>query len=129
MSIGRRRPRLARASLRAADSSSLKEGRLAKQRTRAALLALVAVSVVMSAVIVHGTGPPFTYRIGERPERQIRVNVPEFKLRNQTKTSNERQAAADQVSPAFINDPAPIRELAERLDDLTTAVARSSRFE
>ena len=29
----------------------------------------------------------------------------------------------------MVNDPGPIRELAERLDDLTTAVARSSRFE
>jgi putative nucleotidyltransferase with HDIG domain len=129
MSIGRRRPKLPRALLRAPLSSSLKEGRLAKQRTRAALLALVAVSVVASAAIVHGTGPPFTYRLGERPQREIRVNVNEFKLRNQTKTSNERQAAADQVSPALINDPAPIRELAERLDDLTTAVAKSRRFE
>jgi putative nucleotidyltransferase with HDIG domain len=129
MSIGRRRPKLARALLRANDSSALKEGRLAKQRTRAALLALVAVSVVASAAIVHGTGPPFTYRIGERPAREIRVNVKAFKLRNQTKTSNERQAAADQVSPALINDPAPIRELAKRLDDLTTAVAKSRRFE
>ncbi len=71
-------------------------------------------------------GPPFTYRIGQRPDRELRVNVKEFKIRNQTKTSNERQAAADQVPPRSINDPGPIRELAERLDDLTTAVAKSS---
>src|SRR5258707_15750616 len=78
MSIGRRRPKLARANLRAPDTSALKEGRLAKQRTRAVLLALVAVSVVTSAAIVHGTGPPFTYRIGERAGREIRVNVKGF---------------------------------------------------
>jgi len=129
MSIGRRRPKLSRVSLRPTDSGSLKEGRLAKQRTRAILLALVAVSVVATAVIVHGSGPPFQYRIGERPTRELRVNVKEFKLRNQTKTSNERQAAADQVSPCLINDPGPIRELSERLDDLTTAIEKSSRFE
>ncbi|HKI16356.1 MAG TPA: hypothetical protein VKA15_00670, partial [Isosphaeraceae bacterium] len=116
MSIGRRRPKLSRANLRPTDSGGLKEGRLAKQRTRAALLALVAVSVVATAAIIHGSGPPFQYRIGQRPTREVRVNVKEFKLRNQTKTSNERQAAADQVSPALINDPGPIRELAERLD-------------
>jgi putative nucleotidyltransferase with HDIG domain len=29
----------------------------------------------------------------------------------------------------LINDPAPIRNLAERLDDLTTAIAKSSRYE
>jgi putative nucleotidyltransferase with HDIG domain len=129
MSNGRRRPKLSRANLRPTDSGAIKEGRLAKQRTRATLLALVAVSVVATAAIVHGPGPPFTYRIGERPSRELRVNVKEFKLRNQTKSSNERQAAADQVPPAMINDPAPIRELAERLDDLSATVAKSSRFE
>src|SRR5580704_18597990 len=102
MSNGRRRPKLSRANLRPTDSGAIKEGRLAKQRTRATLLALVAVSVVATAAIVHGPGPPFTYRIGERPSRELRVNVKEFKLRNQTKSSNERQAAADQVPPAMI---------------------------
>jgi putative nucleotidyltransferase with HDIG domain len=107
----------------------IKEGRVAKQRTRATLLALVVVSMVTCAAIVHGSGPPFTYRIGQRPDRELRVNVKEFKIRNQTKTSNERQAAADQVPPALINDPGPIQELAERLDDLITAVAKSTRWE
>jgi putative nucleotidyltransferase with HDIG domain len=93
------------------------------------LLALVAGSVVTTAAIVHGTGPPFTYRIGERPQREIRVNVPEFKRRNQTRTSNERQAAAESVSPLLVNDPGPIRALAERLEDLTAVVAKSARFE
>jgi len=107
----------------------IREGRVAKQRTRATLIALVVVSVVTCTAIVHGTGPPFTYRIGQRPDRQLRVNVKEFKIRNQTKTSNERQAAADLVPPSLVNNPRPIQELAERLDDLTTAVAKSARFE
>jgi putative nucleotidyltransferase with HDIG domain len=107
----------------------IKQGRLAKQRTRATLLGIVVLSVVTCAAIVHGTGPPFTYRIGQRPDREVRVNVKEFKLRNQTKTSNERQLAADQVPPSLVNDPRPIQELAQRLDDLTTAVAKSTRFE
>ena len=97
----------------------------ARQRARALLALRSAVAVVVTAMIVHGSGPPFTFRLGERPDRELRVNVKEFKLRNQTKTSNERQAAADQVAPEMVNDPAPIRELAEKLDDLTTAVARS----
>ena len=71
-------------------------------------------------------GLPSPTGSAQRPDRELRVNVKEFKLRNQTKTSNERQAAADQVPPSLINDPGPIRELAERLDDLTTAVAKSS---
>ena len=74
-------------------------------------------------------GPPFTYRLGQRPDREIRVNVKEFTVRNQTKTSNERQAAADQVPPSMVNDPAPIQDLADRLDDLTVTIAKSGRFE
>jgi putative nucleotidyltransferase with HDIG domain len=93
------------------------------------LIALVAFSVIVSAAIVHGSGPPFPYRIGERPDRQLRVKVKEFKIRNQTKTSNARQAAADQVPPSMLNDPTLIRDLAERVEDLTTTIAKSSHFE
>jgi putative nucleotidyltransferase with HDIG domain len=129
MSNGRRRPKLSRAQLRPSDSGLINEGRVAKQRIRATQIALVVVSIVMCVAIVHGSGPPFTARIGQQPDREVRVNVKEFKIRNQTKTSNERQAAADQVPPALINDPAPIRELAARLEDLTAAVAKSARLE
>src|SRR5262245_18674482 len=123
MSTGKRRPKLPRANLRpSASTVSLKPDRLARQRTRLAWLLVVVVSSLATAAIVHGSGPPFTYRIGERPDREIRVNVREFRIRNQTKTSNERQAAADQVAPAMVQNPAPIRELALRLDDLTVTV-------
>jgi putative nucleotidyltransferase with HDIG domain len=126
MSIGRRRTKLPRPQLRPSPTVSLKHGR---QRTSAILIALVAVSVIATTAIVHGYGPPFAHRLGERPDRQLRVKVKEFKIRNQTKTSNERQAAADQVPPSMLNDPAPLRDLAERVEDMTTAIAKSSRLE
>ncbi len=130
MSIGKRRLRPSRAQLRpSAATISLKQDRQARQRGRAARLALVVASLLATAAIVHGAGPPFEYRLGERADREIRVNVKEFRVRNQTKTSNERQAAADQVPPAMVNDPAPILELADRLDDLTVAIARADRFD
>jgi cyclic-di-AMP phosphodiesterase PgpH len=130
MSIGKRRPKLSRAHLRpSAATVSLKMDRQARARSRAVLLGLVAVSLAATAILVHGSGPPFTSRIGERPDRELRVNVAEFHIRNQTKTSNERQAAADQVAPVMVNDPAPIRELSDRLDDLTVTIAKTARFE
>lgn len=115
--------------MRPADSGVIKEGRVAKQRMRAVQIALLVVSMLVCAALVHGPGPPFTYRIGQRPDRQLRVNVKEFRIRNQTKTSNERQAAADQVPPSLVNDPGPIQELAEKLDDLATVIAKSPRLE
>jgi cyclic-di-AMP phosphodiesterase PgpH len=130
MSIGKRRPRVSRAQLRpSAATLSLKQDRQARQRTRAIRLALVVISLLATAAIVHGSGPPFNYRIGERADREIRVNVKEFRIRNQTKTSNERQTAADQVPPSMVNDPAQILELADRLDDLTVTIAKAPRFE
>ncbi|MFO0892260.1 MAG: HDIG domain-containing protein [Isosphaeraceae bacterium] len=129
MSIGKRRPRIPRAQLRTLPSDSHKQSRLARQRARVVCLSLLAASTLVTTAIVHGTGAPFTYRLGQRPDREVRVNVKEFRLRNQTKTSNERQAAADKVPPSMVNDPAPIKELADRLDDLTMTVAKAARLE
>jgi cyclic-di-AMP phosphodiesterase PgpH len=130
MSIGKRRLRPSRAQLRpSAATTSLKQDRQARQRTQAARLALVILSLLATTAIVHGSGPPFNYRVGERADREIRVNVKEFRIRNQTKTSNERQAAADQVPPVMVNDPTQVLDLADRLQDLMVAVARADRFE
>ncbi len=107
----------------------MNSGRKAERRERAMLLAIVVLSLAVCTAIVHGPGPPFTYRIGQRPNRELRVSVAEFKVRNQTKTSNERQAAADQVPPQLVNDPGPIRDLLGRLEDLTSTIAKTRRFE
>ncbi len=129
MSFGKRRPKLLRAQLRPPTPLSIQQGRLARQRDRFARLGVVAVAVLATAVIVHGSGPPFTYRLGQQPDRELRVNVKEFKRLNQKKTNAERQIEVDQIAPSMVNDPAPIRDLAERLDDLTVTVAKSSAFE
>jgi putative nucleotidyltransferase with HDIG domain len=129
MSFGKRRPKPPRAQLRPPTPLSIQQGRLARQRDRAARLAVVGVAILLTAAIVHGSGPPFTYRLGQRPGREVRVNVPEFKRINQKKTNAGRQVKVDQVAPSMVNDPAPIRDLAERLDDLIVTVAKSPGFE
>src|SRR3954451_23135651 len=125
MSFGKRRSKLPRAQLRPTNPIALQQGRLARQRDRLARLAIVGVAILATAAIVHGSGPPFTFRIGQRPTREVRVNVPEFKRLNQKKTNSERQAEIDQVPPSMVNDPAPIRDLSERLDDLLGAIAKA----
>jgi putative nucleotidyltransferase with HDIG domain len=99
------------------------------KRLQVWLMVLIAVSALVSTALVHGSGPSFIYRLGQSPDRELRVNVKEFRIRNPTKTNNERQAAADQVHPRMINDPTLINELADRLQDLMTTIAKTPRFE
>ena len=129
MSFGKRRPKLSRAQLRPSNPIALQQGRLARQRDRLARLAVVGLAILATAAIVHGSGPFFPYRLGQRPDREIRVKVDEFKRLNQARTASERQARADQVPPAMVNDPAPILDLAERLEDLVDAVAKAPTFD
>src|SRR5438105_3086535 len=73
--------------------------------------------------------PPVTARLGQRPNRELRVNVPEFHRLNQKKTNAARQMVVDQVATSMINDPASIRDLAGRLDELTVAIAEAPRLD
>jgi cyclic-di-AMP phosphodiesterase PgpH len=129
MSFGKRRPKLPRAQLRPTNPIALQQGRLARQRERLARLAVVGVAVLVTAAIVYGSGPPFTYRLGQRPNREVRVNVEKFERLNQKKTNAERQLVIDRIAPSLVNDPAPIRDLQERLDDLIDAIAKAPALE
>jgi putative nucleotidyltransferase with HDIG domain len=128
MSFGKRRPKLSRANLRPTTPLSIQQGRLARQRDRLARLSVIALAILVTAAIVHGPGRPFTYRLGQRPDREVRVNVREFKRLNQKETNARRQVEVDKVAPSMLNDPAPIRDLAERLDDLVVAIAASTNI-
>src|SRR6185437_1224857 len=101
MSFGKRRPKLSRAQLRPSNPIAIQQGRLARQRDRLVRLAVVALAVLVTAAIVHGSGPPFTYRLGQRPSREVRVFVKEFLRRNQKKTNAARQVEIDQVPPSM----------------------------
>lgn len=129
MSFGKRRSKLLRAQLRPTNPIALHQGRLARQRDRLARLSVVGVAVLLTAAIVHGAGPPFTFRLGERPGREIRVNVPRFERLNQKKTNTARQAVIDLIPPSMVNDPAPIRDLAERLDDLLVTISKAPNLD
>ncbi len=125
MSAGKRRPKAPRATLRDFSPTSLQQGRQARRRDRVAKLAVVGIAVVVTAALVYGPGPPFTSRLGQRPARDVRVKVREFLWLDPIKTTSQRQAAADGVPPAMVNDPAPLKDLAERLDDLVEAAAKA----
>ena len=128
MSFGKRRPKLSRASLRPTNPISLQQGRLARQRDRLARFLIVCVAVLITAALVHGQGTPFTYRLGQTPNRDIHVNVPEFKRLNQKKTNAKRQEEIDLIAPSLINDAAPIKDLSDRLEDLIATISKAQDF-
>ena len=57
--------------------------------------------MVATAAIVHGSGPPFTYRLGQRPDREIRVNVKEF---TDPQPDQDQQRAAGRGRPGAAVD-------------------------
>ncbi len=122
MSIGKRRSRPARATLQPVNPIDIHRGRIAQRRIRLVGLGLVAASVLFSAAVVHGTGPPFVYRLGQKPGREVRVKVAEFRRKDPLKTNADRQAEEAKVAPRMSHDPEPIRELNEQLDDLVNAI-------
>lgn len=128
MSLGKRRSKLSRANLRPTQTTNLQQERRARRREQAVRIGLFMASVLAAAALVHGSGVPFPYRVGQRPTRDIRVNVAHFDRRNPIRTNANRQAAADAVAPVMRNDPAPIEQLRTRLDDLIEGVAKAPNF-
>ena len=125
MISGKRRPKSPRAILRDFSPTALQQGRLARQRDRVARVAIVVVSVLLAAALVHGSGPPIAFRLGEKPRRDVRVRVPEFRWLDPIKTTSKRQAEADSLPPSMLNDPALVRDqIVERIDDLVEAASK-----
>jgi len=70
-----------------------------------ALLAAVAVTVVIKA-----WNPPFAFRTGYTPDRDIVASVP-FTVVNTSKTDSARQRARDQIRGVYTQDPGRLVEI------------------
>lgn len=125
MSVGKRRSKISRAHLRPASPVDIPQAGVARKRSRLFCQVCLVASIVLATAIVHGTGTPFTYRLGQRPAREIRVNVAQFKREDPLKTNADRRAREAELDPIVTNAPAALRELEEQLDDLIDAVAKA----
>src|SRR4051794_39654937 len=94
---GRKRPRGSRVLLKNPAPTLIdSNGQLIRRRGHVVRLAIAAVSVVLCTLVVFGWGPPgrrlaggypFTYRLGMRPNREIRVMVHHFRKPNPGSTN------------------------------------------
>ncbi|GIW89012.1 MAG: 7TM receptor with intracellular metal dependent phosphohydrolase [Isosphaeraceae bacterium] len=128
MSTGRRRTKAARVQWRPAQPLDPGDSRRAERRGRWTRWSLAILATLATALLVHGTGPPFTFRVGQRPARPVLSSVESFRRFDPVRTNAEKRAKAEAVTPLLENDPAPIRELREQLIDLVDAVARAGTF-
>jgi putative nucleotidyltransferase with HDIG domain len=101
------------------------DSRRAERRGRLTRVGLAGIAILATAILVHGTGPPFTFRVGQRPTRPVLSSVESFRRFDPVRTNAEKRAKAEAVTPLLENDSAPIRELREQVVDLVDAVARA----
>lgn len=125
MSLPKRKSKIGRAHLRPSPPIVHLQARSTRARDRSLRFAVVALTVLATTAIVHGPGPFFAFRLGERPDREIRVNVDQFRRLNTIRTGSERLAKAEQVPPVMVNDPEPIENLADLTKELVDVVAKT----
>lgn len=89
----------------------------------------MAAACLVSAILVHGKGPTFGFRLGQRPSRDLRLNVDEIQRRNILRSNAVRQVREDGVAPRMIHDPKPIENLIKSLEDLGAAAGKVHQVE
>ena len=100
MSLGKRRPKALRAQLRPSDPIDIRANAGARRRAAGPAGCRRRWPSLVTAAIVHGSGPPFPYRLGQRPDRDLRVKVREVPAQEPAQDEHRhpggrRQGAAD----------------------------------
>ena len=131
MSFGKRRPKLSRAQLRPSNPIAIQQGRLARQRDRLARLAVVARRRPRRP-------PPSSTAPGPRspsgsasgPTASSGSTSPSSSASTRRRRTPSGRPRPTRSPPSMVNDPAPIRDLAEpaRRPD-RSPIAKSPGFE
>lgn len=87
----------------------------------------LAAAVITVFVIDYG-GIPFSYRLGQTPQRNIHAKVG-FSRVNQTRTARKRDQAVEAVPPIYRNDPKPLEPLFSAVDTLSDSIAATESFD
>ena len=72
--------------------------------------------------------PPFSYRTGYMPARDLYVRT-EFKIPNPRATAELREQRRRETPWVYVNDPAPLLELRQRLKERVSQLALTESYE
>jgi hypothetical protein len=99
-------------------------GHHASNPVRLAKVGVALLGVAATVAVIQYGGPPFTYRLGQRPQREIRAKVA-FQKIDVAQTDYRRDLAAEAVPPICTHDPKPVDDLQQSLRHLFDTIAAS----
>ncbi len=85
-------------------------------------LALAAAAAVAIGVIVKAWNPPFGYRTGQTPDRDVTARV-DFERPDPIGTELRRKEARKEARPVYVRDPQPLVELRTKLHKRVSELA------
>jgi hypothetical protein len=91
-------------------------------------LLLAAVAAVMIWAVTGAWMPPFSYRLGYIPRRDIITRV-DFSIKDELATSRKRDEARRSVIPIYRNDPRPLAQLRQELTDRVSQLVLAESFD
>jgi len=90
-------------------------------------VAMCGVAAVVMWVIIEGWNPPFAYRTGFTPQRDIIATV-DFEKPLPAETELAREQAANQVRYVYIQDSAPLEQLRSALKNEVVELASAEKL-
>ena len=91
-------------------------------------LLLCGIAAVMIWAVTGAWTPPFSYRLGYIPRRDIMTRV-DFSVKDENATKEKRDEARRSVVPLYKNDPQPLVQLRQELTDRVSQLVLAETFD
>ncbi len=91
-------------------------------------LGLTLLAIVALWVVVRGWAPPFPYRVGQVPHRELTARV-SFEKSNPDATRDQQQAARRRTRYVYVQDPEPLVQLRSALVNQVLAVTNAESLD
>ncbi|MEX2141344.1 MAG: HDIG domain-containing metalloprotein [Pirellulales bacterium] len=90
-------------------------------------VAMCALAAVVMWGVIEGWNPPFPYRTGATPPRDV-VAKTSFSVVDDIKTDQAREQARNQAAFVYINDPTPLVQLRAQMMNVIDEIGNTAKF-